>query len=516
MVRVAIILLLSFLLAGAVVLFTQRLSDRDEPGTQKPQPQLGKFDLDVTYIERTPRYERYCVIYEEGVPLLCPGTQQKKRWPHVGEAVMYTAHLMNKGDASSPSFSYRWLVDGVEQMEAMAENLAPGAEATFSLIRRFPEDPEQIQFVVASQGVPSEERTGNNTLTAGSHDLTFAIFVERGLYDLFNRIQNLVGTRSFEDWIQAHFAKMNERFGQARYEPFAPKGILDRVRIDTIAVVEDLDKEHAPHDADADLYLLDGRWKFRDGDPENTVGSSGAWQDYVTRFAATIDWGLVHELAHQLGIIDLYRLNLRNDPTHNNGFFVQDRLGDVISASRLPTVAWNQILFKYPGIMAGGDTSPYRDQTYFESHTTGGMNAHAHYRRGYYGEYLFDTPVHTYGAVFDAAGRPLEGVTVAFYQKDASTESIDNIPEITELTDKRGIVVLPNRPVRGVTTATGHTLKPNPFGQIHVTGTNGTMFVKVTKGEQESYAWLLLHDLNLAYWSGEKESVVLKIATTIR
>lgn len=51
------------------------------------------IDLDVTYISRTPMYNRYAVLYTPDlVPYLQAGTENNKRWPSPGEAVTFTAH----------------------------------------------------------------------------------------------------------------------------------------------------------------------------------------------------------------------------------------------------------------------------------------------------------------------------------------------------------------------------------------------------------------------------------------
>jgi len=475
----------------------------------------GKIDLDVTYIERVPRYYRYCVNYLNGLPQLCSGTEKNKRWPDVNEAITYTAHIINKGETSSPKFSYQWLVnDKIVASGNYYSSLGPKEEAKIQYETVWPSSPEKIQFKIDPENFIVETVETNNSLTIGSHDLSISIWVEQGLYDIFNNNLNLAGSYSFEDWIEAQFAKMNERFFQAQY-PVAPKGILDRVRIDKIIVANELDGPNSPIKSDPDSYLIDGKWQFTDEDPTNTKGQNGAWQNYVNSFVDKIDWGLIHELAHQLGIIDLYRMNLVNDPENNNRFQVKDINGNVIPVSQLPTYAWNQILFENPGIMAGGDTSPYKDTTYFESHTAGGMNSHYNKRRGYYGEYLFDTPTNNYLKILNSKGEPLTEAQVSLYQKDAITEYFDNTPEITGTTDSQGIIFLPNRPVYSVTTETGHTLKENPFGQISVLGTNGVMFIKVLKNNQESYHWLFIIDLNLAYWTGNKDSAIYTIKTNL-
>ena len=487
-------------------------------------PLSGPPDLDVTYIGRTPRYPRYALDYTLApgdpwrIPRLCAGTENDKRWPAPGERVTYTAHVRNKGTFASPAYSFEWRSSGNRVGEGSATPLAPGAEATFDYVALWPASPEIIEFRVDPGDTIVETAEGNNALAIGSHDLSLSIWVEEGLYDIFNRTENLSGSRSFEDWIQAQFAKMNERFGQARY-PVAPDGIRDRVRIDKMVVLAQGDGVFSgaitacsPDDIDPDKLLIDGRWIFTDGDPTDARGAGGEWQAYVDGFVNTIDFGLIHELAHQLGVIDLYRMNLANEPSTNNRFQVLDLAGQVIPASRLPTFGFDQLLFQFPGIMVGGDTSPYRDGTYFESHTAGGLNSHYNRRRGYFGEYLFDTPAATHLKVLDGGGLPLAGVEVQLYQKGALDEVFDDTPEIVGATGPDGRMPLPNRPVAvPITTATGHTLRANPFGQIFHEGTNGTMLVRAVDRGQELYGWLFIIDLNLAYWEGRTDEAEIPV-----
>jgi len=472
-------------------------------------------DLDVTYIARTPRYRRYLPDYTLlpgdpwRIPRLCAGTEDDKRWPDVGEVVTYTAHVRNKGNRTVGRFAFEWLVNGDVVSSGVAGVLRPGREATLDYGTVWRAEPEAIEFRVDPDHAIQESVETQNSLTVGSHDLTISIWVEQGLYDIFNATRNLVGSRSFEDWIQAQFAQMNQRFRASTY-PVAPEGIRDRVRIEKIVVTPELNGAFSlPHPpcvlgtTDPDEFVMDGRWFFTDGDPTNARGLAGEWQQYVDQFATSIDWGLIHELAHQLGVIDLYRMNLFNEPATNDRFAVQDLGGQVIDVARLPTHGFCQILFQYPGNMVGGDTSPHRDGTYFESHTAGGMNSHYNHRRGYFGEYLFDTPAETTLRLIDANGEPIAGASVQLFQKDAVTEVFDNAPEMEGVTDTRGAIVLLNRlPDTPVVTATGHMLRANPFGQIFHEGQNGTIFVRAVREGQELYGWLFVLDLNLAYWSG--------------
>src|SRR5919108_374214 len=201
---------------------------------------------------------------------LCEGTEDDKRWPDEGESVTYTAHVLNKGVLRSSRFHFEWLVDGTVVAQGNSRRLRPGDERTFSYSSVFPTAPESIKFRVSPRrAVRKESFTNNNQLVIGSHDLTIAIWIEQGLYDIFNRELNVVGTRSFEDWVQAQVAWMNQRFDLSRY-PVAPEGILDRVRIDKMVVAPDLDADFpfpgpvcATYPADPDGFVIDGAWLFK-------------------------------------------------------------------------------------------------------------------------------------------------------------------------------------------------------------------------------------------------------------
>lgn len=473
-----------------------------------------KPDLDVKYISRTPRYNRYHLDYPHTkygppIPRLHPGTENLQRLPRPGERVKYTAHIMNKGLSGIRGFRYRWSIDGKKVKEGSLPGLKPGEEKAVEIARPWSQKNQKIEFLVEPWGQVEEICKKNNSLSIGSRDLTLSIWVEKGLYDMINQVKNRMGSYSFEDWIQDQIAEMNDRFEKAKY-PASPRGILDRVRIDKMVIAEDLDGPQSPMNSDPQLYEIDGRWQFKDNDAGNNRGHKGAWRDYVSRFGQKIDNGLIHELAHQLGVIDLYRMNLINDRERfpNNGVRVKGKDGKIVPITRIPTAAWNQVLFKYPGIMAGGDTRPYKNGEYFSDHTAAGLNTNRGYRRGYYGEYLYDTPRLNYLRILDTSGKPAAGAFVEMFQKDPDTEVIDNQPEITGKTDANGILFLPNCPVEGVTTATGHTLRPNPFGQICVVGTNGTMLVRITRGGKIDYSWFFITNLNLAYWKGQKEKAV--------
>ena len=73
------------------------------------------------------------------------------------------------------------------------------------------------------------------------------------------------------------------------------------------------------------------------------------------------------------------------------------------------------------------------------------------------------------GSWTSRAGR-WKGVTLGFYQKEYRSEGyvVDAEAEFVVPTDDSGTATLPNRGITGFVTATGHQLRPNPFGEINV------------------------------------------------
>lgn len=463
-------------------------------------------DLDIAYIERTPRYNRYCLTYPNNVPTLCAGTANQKRWPTAGEQVTYTAHVRRGPNGSVSKMTYQWLVNGTQMNNTTTTAPAANGEVTLTYKRPW-KITDTIQLKVSPVSA-TDNLTQNNSLSLNNSDMSLTIFAEQGIYSRFQATANMVGTSSFYDWIQAHFAKMNQMMAAAKY-PTSPNGITTRVRIDKVIIANELDASTSPLNNDPLAYFNDGKWQFVDGDTTNAYGNNGWYQQYVNQFATNYDYGLIHELSHQLGMIDMYRFNIKNDPTNNNGVQVLDNNGRLVDSNALPPV------FTSPGLMGGGNTAPYNSEIAYDSHQAAAMNTNAGYRRGFYGEFLFDIPTTNKIKITNVFGQPLALTQVNLYQRNASDDTYDNTPEISGTTDANGMLTLPNRSVTTVTTATGHSLKANPWGQVNVVGTNGTFLVKVTSGQSQDWRWLTLADANLAYWAGNKTTATYSIATNI-
>jgi sugar lactone lactonase YvrE len=450
------------------------------------------IDLDVTYIQRLPRdTHMYWVDYDdpgmENIPVLHEGTENDKRWPEFGEIVTFVAHFVNHGTVASGPANYRWKINGNIMATGTAPSVARGEEGTATLnwawnVSGIDTDhtDQTVTFEIDYDSQIAESFEQNNSLTDYLEGVCLDFWIEPALYDALNRRENLVGTYSGEDWVQAQIKAMNDDFARSTY-PLAPYGALERVRIDRLIV------GYMP----GPDYTADGRWMVSGGD------------GYAQGYAKGVDNGLIHELMHQLGIIDLYAIRL------TAGF------NEVITPDGWPNgTDW---FFGRPGIMGGGDIAPHQPgqtQTmpeYIEYHSVMALNSNCGYKRGYYGDYLFDVPLNNYILVKDSAGNPAPNVGIKVFMLQGSY--IPNDPVVTGTTDGTGKLLLTNRPIDGNgpgwswTTATNHTEHPNPFGLIGVCGLNGIFLVEMSRpGGDFDYRYMDLLQFNNAYWSGYTNS----------
>jgi hypothetical protein len=155
------------------------------------------IDLDVTYVNRDPMYKSYCVEYPEpwngtvGIPRLCPGTENEKRWPDPGEIVTFTAHVVNKGTVASGPFAYKWFVDGIEVLSGSHPGLAPDAEGT--AVYHWPWahtmdgervlDDHTIRFAVDPGNTIAETCESNNSLEDRTNALSLRITLTPDMYE---------------------------------------------------------------------------------------------------------------------------------------------------------------------------------------------------------------------------------------------------------------------------------------------------------------------------------------------
>ena len=497
--------------APAVVLRASRAASAAAPGARRqlapavPTPPVG-IDLDVTYISRAPLYHPYCVEYRydapetPGRPYLCPGTENDRRWPEPGELVTFTAHIINKGTMPSPPFACTWAIDGAQVANGTLPGLPAGAETTATY--KWPWGHElspdgqralgehAVRFTVDPGNAVPETYESNNSLEDRTNAMSFSIYLPPDKYAAYNVPVDPKWSWSAEDWLQKQIAAMNAAFANSIY-PVTPQGAALRVRIDTIGVTPDNPGPDGAHD---------GGWWLSDD-----VRCSGC--GYYDP-AVDIDWGLVHELSHQVSLIDMYAMGV-----YAANVFVRQQDGNPANVG---------FFWYHPGLMGGGETGPHNDPHLYDSASAGGAATFAGYRNGYYGSYLFDIPLHNTLRILDSEGNPAAGVEVSLYQRTGPSDwgaghmGVDNIPEISGATDADGLLPLPNRSANGgVVAANGHIMHDNPFGVVDIIGNQGLFLVKLACQGHEEFHWLTITQFNEAYWLGDTISHTFDIISHV-
>ncbi len=287
--------------------------------------------------------------------------------------------------------------------------------------------------------------------------LYYRMHIELKVYKIFNSLENMVGTHSFEDWIQHHIKTMNQWFESA--------GCNERVRIDKIIIEKNLPDvgEHAPED-----ILWDGRWGF----------CRKEWSDEkIRKEVSSVQGTLIHELMHQLGMIDLYNLDI--DVPEKNLVTGETRLFGAENSQR--------------DIMA--DTNAH----FISEYTAMALNSELGRRRGFFGRFLLDIPKQNYLRIIDSSKRPVEGVSLKVYQTENRVLSPDRV-KFSGCTDSSGIFSLG-----------GHPFSSNASKNPNVVGLNGVFYIVLEKNNRIQTGWLDITEFNMAYWRGSKESAVYEL-----
>jgi len=469
-----------------------RFSDDFEVDISKTDPLIPTHsgtDLEVAYIERVPKYPRYDVDYiinhqftDDFTPynldiatgLKSGQTSQTKRWPAQDELVTFTAHFINRGTNPIDQFNYQWLLDDNSIKSGTYKGpILPGEKAEISVQWSWDKASHRIKFLAP---LKDDLTPSNNVLEDYTDALSFFTFIDRSYDQQFAANTTKVAhptTSSILEWLQLHIKKLNQMFEQA--------GATTRVRYDLLEIIDD----NASLPSQDRLIMYDGSFpnRFEKGNKDLRLGASAYYDQ-----GEDIDYGLLHELGHQLGLIDLYRLDVSKSQNEVNG------------ESR-------RAIF---GLMDGVSH-------FISEHSALALNSWQGKRRGYFGQYLYDIPVQNQIKFLEANGNPLTKAKVTVYQKvetEGIGERIPNIPKFQGMTDDNGVYVLPNVPVDDslfTPTETGNKLRPNPFGYISNHGENGVFLLKIEKCEFTDYKWIDITKFNIAYWKGETKNATYQI-----
>jgi len=454
-------------------------------------------DLTVRFVERLPRDPGFhgVVAYQLpgkkdlGVLTVDPKKYQLHRKP--GEQVTFVVHVFNAGAVPAGRFGYRISIDEKEASSGRIDGLRPGKEKLVKVAWRWKTGQHHIKVELDPEQKLKEITRLNNVFVDPTRALTYFFAVHKTTYENFSKVLNVVDSFCFEDWAQYHVHMMNYLFAQSKW-PSAPDGIHERVRVDKIVVVPDADPKHQePHrrrNADPkEIVEYNGNWFFGKSDPI----------ERTRRWALSVDWGLPHELAHQLGLVDIYQLNV--DPWQ-----VLVRRADGSYANVKHFYPQPQTMMHWHG--------PHT----FSEHCANYLNQTRGRPRGYFGDYYYDVPEQCYLKVLSISGKPAAGAKIALYQRAFFKQPrhfVRGEPIASGTTDDDGLFLMPNRPAPGHKTLSGPTfrgyeLKPNPWGHIHVVGFNAMLLARVEATGREEFYYLRLLDFNVAKWRGHGKKYV--------
>lgn len=451
-----------------------------------PRTPRDETDLQVVSISRTPFYPRYCAGYtgtlvteESGfgpywttaATSFCDGQDENtKRWPDMDETMTYTATVRNRGTSTIyENILITWQIDGVvvEQYDSMTF-LMPGETRTWNYDLLWDNESHDIDFTIDI----IDNRPENNTLSSNTLAVGFLTYVDESFIEKFREewSGNWPNTQTDDviDWLNMHMKRFNELFDNA--------GCAKRVHYDVLEVLDDVAADPtSPATINFAIFPFRYHWDT-DGDPR----LSGYYHT-----DDDIDYGLLHEMGHQLGMIDVYQFDLSGEQNQVNG----------------------QGYSAHDDLMRG--CSPFIAPFHAKA-----MNHWLKQPHGYYGQFLYNLPQTIQLRLLDYQGQPLDGATVKIYQicdREGQGKVITNQIKAQGTTNQDGLFTLPNVPVDPniiPPVATGDTLHDNPFGYLHVVGTNGVLLFRVEYAEGIDYCWLDVTECCTAYWNGDINTAV--------
>lgn len=495
-------------------------------------PLPNDYDLSVQYIERAPEYYRYDPSGDaytrrgsEGVGVMDhPGFADTQKWPKDGEKVTFTAWAKNQGTKPVPGVRWEWRINDVVVSSGKTQKtLEPGKRLSFRQSWTWKADhsdhrDQTVRFAAFPLTPVRECSLNNNVLTDCIEALNMGFWAEQSYVDEFVKQPIATGSYSFEDWVQWQLRIWNDVYmDRSRYPLLAPDGSRERIRAQRITVVPDGTLAGGVHmPGDRNDFHFDGEWGFEwnDRDPQDS-------KNYIEICRPQQERAFLHEISHQMGLVDLYVQNI--DASLPDG-----TRGKVeLKPEPMTTVLTRGMIDPYGGLMGGGDTRPHGprgdggsvvirnlepsfdpEEPYdlYSSNSIGAYNSNLGSRRGFFGEYMYDLPERIVLRIVGADGRPIPNAALRIYQQRSGRFENDP-PVFTGTTDAEGLFPLPNRPTGEpgpVKVATGHVFRDSPWGRLDVVGGNGVFLINAQANGQSEWQFAKLHEFNVAFWLGNK------------
>jgi hypothetical protein len=285
-----------------------------------------------------------------------------------------------------------------------------------------------LTFEIDSDHKFHEVEEANNTLTVQTDAISVGFYVERSLYEYFQANQNQLkaGSNSWEDWAQRQIAKLNSMFASA-ISPEAPKGVLDRWRIDDIQVVPDNSlplqggggRGIAARDPNAKDLTVDIIWGFPSSWLDTSQYALHTWKSEQNPFY--IEGGMLHELGHVRYLYDVYLFRVEHD---GRARIVDIReAGHPVVGSSLMPLSSSGVVYKTFEVGLMNETYKFLDRYSAVSlNLIAGFRARGEYGNTisnyYLGSFLSDIPLVNRIRFVDRDGRPLTGARVELYKPE--------------------------------------------------------------------------------------------------
>jgi len=452
-------------------------------------------DLTVSHIQRLPTLSW---VWDSPNPKV-------EGWPTAGQSVTWRGFIKNFSSVSR-NVAYKWFFDGT-QVASSSVSVAANGTGAVDLARTWDFNRHTIKLVVDPANVIAEDEEQNNDLTVYSNAISAGFWVEQSVYDYFKAHQReLTGAKStcWENWIQRQMARYNQEFQDARYGTDTPNGVLDRVRVDEIVIVQDgalpLNGGAATNDPDFSDRTVDLMWGFPAGllipDAQGNL-LYGNTTDANDGNAFYFEGSLLHELGHARYLIDNYGFNVHAVPngTGRDKIAIVDGGRNIVGTPLLPLVRCDMAYKnRQLGLMD-------EDRTTIGVYSAMALNLIAGRRavEGNYnapnniGIFMRDLPTQNRITLLDDAnGAALAGASVQVYRSagtgDLYGKSYPSTPWRTFTANSSGQITLPQ----------------NPFGDLPPDWMHAgsVALLRVAHNGRVRYMFIEAADFNLEFWRG--------------
>lgn len=458
-------------------------------------------DLTVVYVERLPRATSWHgnVSMRTGVPTPTVDGSAVSSRPTPGQNVTFRVHVLNAGNQPSSPVACDAAIDGKSLGQSVK---LPAIEAGGMHVAEFTwqwsDDASTLEIDIDKGGAQAEWLRWNNHFVEPIQALSVVVAVPRRRYEAFRQSPNLVDSFCFEDYAQYHVRSFNGLLAASKHDT-SPGGVLERLRLDRVVVVDD-----DVGDGTLRKQFANGRG-LAEYDALVVMGDTGQAGDRNPLEGLRIDWSAMQRLGLELGLVDtsVFQTRLRECG-------VYDKFGRPAIVQHVPTDT-NSIMF------APGPTPLTAVEAAYLNRVRG-------MPRGLSGTYLNQVPERVVIDVVGANGAPIPGVSIDVFQLSTDDQGNRTIagpsgtdPWVATATDESGRAQLPNRPCASGETPDGYSIRANPFGEIRPDGSNGLLLLRLRQGDGrtqlEAFHFLSLTTCNAAYLNGQTKEYVHRIAT---